>query len=74
MVGGLIEAGAQCAGFDPRPATSACSQASASAFPLSRRARPTTLLDDPSIELIVCAGIPASAPRSRSARCGPARM
>ena len=69
MVGGLLEAGAICAGYLPADlATRACSRASASAFPTSPTADDAqALLDDPSIDVLV------AAPRCRATARGARR-
>jgi predicted dehydrogenase len=58
MVGGLIEAGAQCVGFDPRTSDERVLSGFRERFPALAPRSTDELLDDPSIELIVCAGIP----------------
>src|SRR6218665_2549333 len=59
MVGGLLAAGASCAGFDPTTSDERVLAGFRERFPdlVARSAQ--ALLDDPSIELIVCAGIPS---------------
>ncbi|PTM40540.1 Gfo/Idh/MocA family oxidoreductase [Bosea sp. 124] len=59
MVGGLLEAGAQCAGFDPATSDERVLAGFRERFPDLRPVEAQRLLDDPSIELIVCAGIPS---------------
>lgn len=58
MVGGLIEAGADCAGFDPTTSDERVLAGFRERFPGLRESSAARLLDDPSIDLIVCAGIP----------------
>ena len=58
MVGGLIEAGAVCVGFDPATSDDRVLSGFRERFPaLAARGR-EALLDDPSVDLIVCAAIP----------------
>jgi len=59
MVEGLLEAGAQCAGFDPTTSDERVLAGFRERFPDLQAAEAQRLLDDPSIELIVCAGIPS---------------
>lgn len=59
MVGGMIEAGAQCAGFDPATSDTRVLEGFAERFPDLVPGSAGALLDDPSIDLIVCAGIPS---------------
>jgi predicted dehydrogenase len=60
MVAGLLEAGAECAGFDPATSDERVLAGFRERFPDLRPAEARRLLDDPSIELIVCAGIPSA--------------
>jgi predicted dehydrogenase len=59
MVGGLLEAGADCAGFDPATSDPRVLAGFRERFPQLREAQADKLLDDTSIDLIVCAGIPS---------------
>ena len=59
MVGGLLEAGADCAGFDPATSDERVLAGFRERFPELRPDEAQRLLDDPSIDLIVCAGIPS---------------
>lgn len=59
MVGGLLEAGAECAGFDPQTSDPRVLDGFRERFPQLREAEGQRLLDDPSIDLVVCAGIPS---------------
>ena len=59
MVGGLLEAGAHCAGFDPATSDPRVLVGFRERFPQLAEARADELLDDPTIELVVCAGIPS---------------
>ena len=59
MVGGLLEAGAHCAGFDPATSDPRVLAGFRERFPQLAEAAAERLLDDPTIELIVCAGIPS---------------
>jgi predicted dehydrogenase len=59
MVGGLLEAGADCAGFDPATSDERVLAGFGERFPELRPVEAQRLLDDPSIDLIVCAGIPS---------------
>ena len=59
MVGGLLEAGADCAGFDPATSDPRVLAGFRERFPQLAEARADELLDDPTIELVVCAGIPS---------------
>jgi predicted dehydrogenase len=59
MVGGLLEAGANCAGFDPATSDPRVLAGFRERFPQLREARAEALLDDPSVDLVVCAGIPS---------------
>jgi len=59
MVGGLLEAGADCAGFDPKTSDERVLAGFRERFPDLRAAEAEALLDDPSIDLIVSAGIPS---------------
>lgn len=59
MVGGLLEAGAQCAGFDPRTSDPRVLAGFRERFPDLTPVDAQRLLDDPSIALVVCAGIPS---------------
>lgn len=59
MVGGLLDAGADCAGFDPATSDPRVLAGFRERFPQLAEARADELLDDPTIELVVCAGIPS---------------
>jgi predicted dehydrogenase len=59
MVGGLLEAGADCAGFDPTTSDPRVLAGFRERFPQLREVQAGKLLDDPTIDLIVCAGIPS---------------
>lgn len=59
MVGGLLEADADCAGFDPATSDARVLEGFRERFPALQAGDAQRLLDDPSIELIVCAGIPS---------------
>jgi predicted dehydrogenase len=58
MVGGLLEAGADCAGFDPTTSDERVLAGFRERFPALVPRSADRLIDDPSIDLIVCAGIP----------------
>lgn len=59
MVGGLLEAGATCVGFDPATSDPRVLAGFRERFPdLAPRAA-EALIDDPSIDLIACAAIPS---------------
>ena len=59
MVGGLLEAGADCAGFDPATSDPRVLEGFRERFPDLPTVEAQRLLDDPSVDLIVCAGIPS---------------
>lgn len=59
MVGGLLDAGADCAGFDPATSDPRVLAGFRERFPQLAEVRADELLDDPTIELVVCAGIPS---------------
>lgn len=59
MVGGLLEAGAHCAGFDPATSDPRVLEGFRERFPDLPAVEAQRLLDDPSVDLIVCAGIPS---------------
>ncbi len=59
MVAGLLEAGADCAGFDPRTGDARVLAGFRERFPQLRPVEAQRLLDDASIDLIACAGIPS---------------
>lgn len=59
MVGGLIEAGADCAGFDPTTSDPRVLAGFRERFPALVEREAAALLDDPGIDLIACAGIPS---------------
>jgi predicted dehydrogenase len=59
LVGGLIGAGATCAGFDPATSDRRVLEGFRERFPDLQPLPAETLLDDPSIAIIVCAGIPS---------------
>jgi predicted dehydrogenase len=58
MVGGLIEAGADCAGFDPQTSDPRVLAGFRERFPALRERSAAELIDDPTIDLIACAAIP----------------
>lgn len=58
MVGGLIEAGAVCVGFDPATSDERVLAGFRERFPALAARDREALLDDPSIDLIACAAIP----------------
>ncbi|AMJ62215.1 Gfo/Idh/MocA family protein [Bosea sp. PAMC 26642] len=58
MVGGLIEAGADCAGFDPTTSDERVLAGFRERFPALVAREREALLDDPTIDLIVCAAVP----------------
>jgi predicted dehydrogenase len=58
MVEGLIEAGADCAGFDPLTSDERVLAGFRERFPALVPRERGALLDDPSIDLIACAAIP----------------
>lgn len=59
MVGGLIDAGADCAGFDPTTSDPRVLAGFRERFPTLRERAAAELLDDPTIDLIACAAIPS---------------
>jgi len=59
MVAGLLEAGADCAGFDPGTGDARVLAGFRERFPQLRPVEAQLLLDDASIDLIACAGIPS---------------
>lgn len=59
MVGGLLDAGADCAGFDPHTSDPRVLAGFRERFPHLREREAERMLDDPSIALIACAGIPS---------------
>ncbi|WP_439499429.1 Gfo/Idh/MocA family protein [Bosea sp. (in: a-proteobacteria)] len=59
MVGGLLEAGAICAGFDPRTSDARVLDGFRERFPDLLPVDGERLIDDPTIDLIVCAAIPS---------------
>ncbi|HEY5796142.1 MAG TPA: Gfo/Idh/MocA family oxidoreductase [Bosea sp. (in: a-proteobacteria)] len=59
MVAGLLEAGAECAGFDPETSDERVLAGFRERFPDLRPVEAQRLLDDPSVDLIACAGIPS---------------
>lgn len=59
MVGGLLEAGATCAGFDPQTSDPRVLAGFRERFPELREASREALLDDVSVDMIVCAAVPA---------------
>lgn len=59
MVAGLLEAGADCAGFDPGTGDARVLAGFRERFPQLRPVEAQRLLDDASIDLIACAGIPS---------------
>ncbi len=72
MVAGLLEAGADCAGFDPATSDERVLTGFRERFPQLRAVAAQALLDDPSIDLIACAGIPSerAALANRAMRAG----
>lgn len=58
MVGGLIEAGATCVGFDPATSDERVLAGFRERFPALAPVDREALLDDPTIDLIACAAIP----------------
>ena len=58
MVQGLIEAGAQCVGFDPQTSDPKVLAGFAERFPDLKPVERQRLIDDPTIDLIVTAAIP----------------
>jgi predicted dehydrogenase len=58
MVGGLIEAGATCVGFDPATSDERVLAGFRERFPALAPCDREALLDDPTIDLIACAAIP----------------
>jgi predicted dehydrogenase len=59
MVGGLLDAGATCAGFDPQTSDPRVLAGFRERFPDLPTRSAETLLDDPSVDMIVCAAIPS---------------
>ncbi len=59
MVGGLLEAGAHCVGFEPQTSDPRVLAGFRERFPALKEVAGARLLDDPAIDLIVCAGIPS---------------
>ena len=59
MVGGLIEAGATCVGFDPVTSDERVLAGFRERFPTLPESTAESLLDDPAIDLIASAGIPS---------------
>lgn len=59
MVEGLLEARAECVGFDPQTSDPNVLTGFRERFPQLREAAAERLLDDPTIDLIACAGIPS---------------
>lgn len=59
MVEGLLEAGAECVGFDPQTSDPNVLTGFRERFPQLREAAAERLLGDPTIDLIACAGIPS---------------
>ncbi|MCU4178802.1 Gfo/Idh/MocA family protein [Bosea sp. BH3] len=59
MVGGLLEAGAHCAGFDPATSDERVLTGFRERFPDLTESTADLLLGEPSIDLILCAAIPA---------------
>ncbi|WP_449255267.1 Gfo/Idh/MocA family protein [Bosea sp. (in: a-proteobacteria)] len=60
MVGGLLEAGAHCVGFDPATSDERVLAGFRERFPTLPESSADRLIDDPSIDLILCAAIPAA--------------
>jgi predicted dehydrogenase len=58
LVGGLIDAGATCAGYDPDTSDARVLQGFRERFPDLVAVERNALLDDPSIDVICCAAIP----------------
>jgi predicted dehydrogenase len=59
MVGGLLEAGATCAGYDPGTSDPRVLEGFRERFPTLRAAERQRLLEDPAIDVIVSAAIPS---------------
>ncbi|CAM5198873.1 oxidoreductase [Bosea thiooxidans] len=59
MVGGLLEAGATCVGFDPATTDERVLAGFRERFPDLPESTAERLIDDLSVELIVCAAVPA---------------
>lgn len=59
MVGGLLEAGATCVGFDPATSDERVLDGFRERFATLPEVSADRLIDDPSIDLILCAAIPA---------------
>lgn len=59
MVEGLLEAGAVCAGFDPRTSDERVLVGFRERFPQLQAMDADRLIDDPSIDLVACAAIPS---------------
>lgn len=58
LIGGLLEAGAICAGFDPTTTDSRVAAGVSQRFPQLEPVDRRSLLDDPDIDLIVTAAVP----------------
>jgi predicted dehydrogenase len=58
LIGGLIEAGATCAGFDPTSTDPKVAAGVAERFPQLKPVDRQRLLDDPNISLVVTAAVP----------------
>ncbi len=59
MVGGLLEAGAICAGFDPATSDPRVLAGFRERFPDLMPVEAARLIDDPTIDMVVCAAIPS---------------
>ncbi len=72
MVGGLLEAGAQCVGFDPATSDERVLAGFRERFPALPERSAERLIEDPSIDLVLCAAIPSerSAIAIRAMRAG----
>jgi len=58
LVGGLLDAGATCAGYDPDTSDARVLQGFRERFPDLVAVERSALLDDPSVDVICCAAIP----------------
>ena len=68
MVAGLIAAGATCVGFDPATSDERVLAGFRERFPGLPECGRAALIDDPAIDMIVCAAIPARPRRHRDRR------
>jgi predicted dehydrogenase len=60
MVGGLLDVGATCAGYDPKTSDPRVFEGFRERFPTLQAVRRHELLDDPTINIIVSAAIPSN--------------